>query len=149
MWVLLPITQRGEFRVNYGMGPSYGGIGGFGGGFGMFGVMFTVVFLLITGTFVVMLIKGIGDWNKNNHSPKLTVPAKVVAKRTNVTHHRHGGAEGIHHHHTSTSYYATFEVESGDRMELQLEGSAYGLMVEGDRGKLSFQGTRFLGFERM
>ena len=134
--------------MNYVMGPSYGGIGGFGSGFGIFGVMSTIVFLLITGTFAVMLIKGIGEWNKNNHSPKLTVPAKVVAKRTNITRHRHGGANDIHHHHTTTTYYVTFEVESGDRMELQLEGFEYGLMVEGDQGKLGFQGTRFLGFER-
>ena len=40
------------------------------------------------------------------------------------------------------------EVESGDRMELNLSGQEYGLLAEGDRGKLTFQGTRYLGFER-
>jgi len=39
-------------------------------------------------------------------------------------------------------------VESGDRFELQLQGQEYGLLVEGDRGKLTFQGTRFLEFQR-
>ena len=59
---------------------------GFGfGGFGMFQVMFTIVFLLCTGTFVVILVKGISEWNKNNHSPRLTVPATIVARRTNVS----------------------------------------------------------------
>lgn len=48
----------------------------------------------------------------------------------------------------STSYYATFEVESGDRMELQLSGQEYGQLAEGDTGVLSFQGTRFLSFDR-
>lgn len=133
--------------MNFVMGPTYGGFGGFGGGFGMFEVLFTIMFLLITGTFVVTLIRGIGEWNKNNHSPKLTVPAKVVAKRTNITRHSHGGANDLHHHHTSTTYYVTFEVESGDRMELHMTGSEYGLLVEGDKGKLRFQGTRYLGFE--
>jgi len=122
---------------------------GFGfGGFGMFQVMFTIVFLLCTGTFVVILVKGISEWNKNNHSPRLTVPATIVAKRTNVSRHRHGGANGHHHHHTSTTYYVTFQVESGDRMEFHITGQEYGLLVEGDRGNLSFQGTRYLGFER-
>ena len=122
---------------------------GFGfGGFGMFGVMFTIVFLLCTGTFVVILVKGISEWNKNNHSPRLTVPATIVAKRTNVSRHRHNGANGHHHHHNSTTYYVTFQVESGDRMELHLSGQEYGLLVEGDKGKLTFQGTRYLGFER-
>ena len=42
----------------------------------------------------------------------------------------------------------TFQVESGDRMELSMTGTEYGMLAEGDRGKLSFQGTRYLGFER-
>ena len=36
----------------------------------------------------------------------------------------------------------------GDRLELPVDGSDYGLLVEGDTGKLSFQGTRYLGFQR-
>ena len=42
----------------------------------------------------------------------------------------------------------TFQVESGDRMEFEVDGSDYGLLVQSDIGKLSFQGTRYLGFER-
>ena len=122
---------------------------GFGMGFDMFGIMFTIVFVLAIGTFIVTAVRGIGQWNKNNNSPRLTVPATVVAKRTNVTRHRHNGANGHHHHHTSTTYYVTFQVKSGDRMELETAGSEYGLLVEGDNGKLTFQGTRYLGFERI
>ena len=121
---------------------------GFGFGFDMFGIMFTLVFVLVIGVFVATAVKGIGEWSKNNNSPRLTVPATVVAKRTNVTRHRHGGVNGHHHHHTSTTYYVTFQVESGDRMELHMDGCEYGLLIEGDTGKLTFQGTRYLGFER-
>ena len=121
---------------------------GCGMGFDMFGIMFTIVFVLVIGTFIVTAIKGIGQWNKNNNSPRLTVPATVVSKRTNVTRHHHGGANGHHHHHTSTTYYVTFQVESGDRMELHVAGHEYGMLVEGDHGHLTFQGTRYLGFER-
>lgn len=120
---------------------------GFGTGFGIFGIMFTIVFILVIGTFVVIAVKGISQWNKNNQSPRLTVPATIVAKRAAVSHHRHGGVND-HHHHTSTSYYVTFQVESGDRMELHVAGHEYGLLIEGDSGKLTFQGTRYLGFER-
>ena len=115
-------------------------------GFGLFGVMFTLVFVMVFGVFVVTIIKMLGEWNKNNNSPRLTVPVTVVAKRTNVSHHHHAGEH--HHSTTSTSYYVTFQVESGDRMELRLSGSQFGLIVEGDRGLLTFQGTRFLNFER-
>ena len=122
---------------------------GFAFGFDMFGIMFTLVFVLVIGTFIVTAVRGISQWNKNNNSPRLTVPALVVAKRTNVTRHHHGGANGHHHHHTSTSYYVTFQVESGDRMELHVAGTEYGLLIEGDSGNLTFQGTRYLGFERL
>ena len=125
---------------------------GFNQGMGMFntfGIMFTIVFVLVIGMFIVIAVKGIGQWNKNNHSPRLTVPATVVAKRTNVSHHRHGDVnDHHHHHHTSTSYYVTFQVESGDRMELHVAGTEYGLLIEGDTGNLTFQGTRYLGFDR-
>lgn len=121
---------------------------GYGMGFESFNAMFTIVFLLIIGTFIFTAVKGIGQWNKNNNSPKLTVPVTVVSKRTDVTHHHHGGTNTHHHHHTSTTYYVTFQVESGDRMEFYVDGYEYGMLVEGDKGMLSFQGTRYLGFER-
>ena len=117
---------------------------GFDLGFGMFGIMFTLVFILIFGIFIVTIVRGIGEWNKNNHSPRLTVPATVVSKRTNISHHHHD-----HHTHHSTSYYVTFQVDSGDRMELHMTGQEYGMLVEGDKGNLMFQGTRYLGFERI
>ena len=121
--------------------------------FNVFRILFILVFLIVLGSFIVVAIKGIGQWNKNNHSPRLTVDARVVAKRMDVTHHHHanaGDATGAHGYSStsSTSYYATFEVESGDRMELSVNGGEYGLLAEGDCGRLSFQGTRYLGFER-
>ena len=134
------------------MGMGFGfndfGFSGFGTGFTIFQIMFTLVFVIVIGMFIVVAVKGISQWNKNNHSPRLTVPATIVAKRTNVSHHHHHGGTGMHHTTHSTTYYVTFQVESGDRMELHLSGSQYGLIVEGDRGLLTFQGTRFLNFER-
>ena len=55
----------------------------------------------------------------------------------------------MHHTTSSTSYHVTFEVESGDRLEFQLPSRTYGVILEGDRGKLTFQGTRFLEFQRL
>lgn len=120
----------------------------YGFGFILFRIMFILAFVLVIGMFLVFAVKGIAQWNQNNHSPQLTVPAVIVAKRTNVTRHRHSGAGGHHHHHTSTSYYVTFQFGGGDRMELLVSASEYGMLVEGDQGDLSFQGTRYLGFER-
>ena len=63
------------------------GFSGFGTGFSIFQIMFTLVFVLVIGIFIVIAVKGISQWNKNNHSPRLTVPAVVVAKRGHTTHH--------------------------------------------------------------
>ena len=48
-----------------------------------------------------------------------------------------------------TSYYVTFEFESKDRTEFRVNGKEYGMIAEGDYGKLKFQGTRFLEFNRI
>ena len=112
----------------------------------MFGLMFSIPFLMFTVVFIVILVKIIGQWHNNNQSPRLTVEATVVAKRGHTTHHHDAG--NMHHSHSSTTYYATFQFESGDRLELHVPHSQFGYLVEGDRGALTFQGTRFLGFER-
>ena len=89
--------------------------------------------------FGIALFRGISQWNRNNNSPRLTVSATVVAKRTYVQHYDDGSV---------THYYATFQSESGKRLELHIPRNQIGYLVEGDRGNLTFQGTRFLGFER-
>jgi len=116
-------------------------------GYNMFNIIqfiFPLMFLLILTLFVVILVRAIGEWTSNNQSPRLMVEAVVVGKRTSVSGNHSGEDGGM----TSTTYYVTFEVASGDRMELRLSGSEYGMLAEGDRGQLSFQGTRYLGFER-
>ena len=109
-------------------------------------IFMIVMFVLVFSVFIFVFVRIFKTWRKNEKSPRLTVPATVVTKRTHYSshHHHHGHAT----HHTSSSYYATFEVESGDRMELLIPVTEFGLLVEGDRGNLTFQGTRFLSFER-
>ena len=72
--------------------------------------------------------------------------------RTEVSHHHAnaGDASGAHGFHTTSAtwYYVTFQVESGDRMEFAVGGTDFGMLAEGDHGNLSFQGTRYLSFER-
>ncbi|MBO1913429.1 DUF2500 domain-containing protein, partial [Microvirga sp. 3-52] len=67
--------------------------------------------------------------------------------RTNTSGSSHHATDHMHSS-TTTSYYVTFQFESGDRTEFSLNGSQYGMLAETDIGKLSFQGTRYLGFAR-
>ena len=115
-------------------------------GFSIFFLFFILIFLLVMVGFVVILVKMISSWHKNNQSPRLTVAARVVAKRTDYSHHH--GHRDHSSHHISTWYYVTFQVDSGDRMEFCVSGSQYGMLIEGDQGMLTFQGARFLSFSR-
>lgn len=112
--------------------------------FGIFPILFGLVFVFVFGIIVYTFAQSIKRERRNDHSPRLTVEAKVVSKRSN--YHRHSGTDHVGHGHTT--YYVTFEVASGDRMELNVQGQEYGLLVEGDWGDLTFQGTRYLGFAR-
>jgi hypothetical protein len=117
---------------------------GFEQGFDMFSIMnmlFPLFFIIILGIIFFTIFKNIKQWNYNNKQPKLNVDALVASKRTQV---RGGGNNS----HASTMYFVTFQVESGDRMELVVNGSEYGMLAEGDFGELIFQGTRYLGFTR-
>lgn len=121
--------------------------------FYIFNVLFSIIFFCILALIIYNIVKNISTWNQNNHSERLTVPAKIVAKRTKVSQHQQpnaGDATGAHGFTvmSSTSYYVTFELENGERMELSVKGPEYGMLAEGDIGTLSYQGTRYLGFER-
>lgn len=54
--------------------------------------MFTLIFITVFGLIIFTIIRGIGEWNKNNQSPRLTVEASIVAKRTHVSRHTHHNA---------------------------------------------------------
>ena len=122
-------------------------------GSSLFGGLFSVVFVLVLVIIIMTVVRNLREWNRNNNSPRLTVPARVVGKRMDVTNSQQpvaGDASGAQGFYTtsSTVYYVTFQVQSGDRMELRVGGKEYGLLSEGDFGHLTFQGTRFLSFDR-
>lgn len=119
--------------------------------FDVMSAIFPIFFILVAALVVFTIIRGLAEWNKNNQSPRLTVDAKVVSKRKNTTHYQDNANYEVTHAvtmRTNTTYYVTFEVESGDRMEMCVDGQQYGMLAEGDSGKLTFQGTRYLGFDR-
>ena len=121
-----------------------------------FGAMSSVFPLLALAVFILIasiVVKGAAQWSKNNNSPRLTVECVVVDKRTETMMHQMpvaGDASGAHGYHTTTdtTHFVTFQVESGDKIEFTVSGSEYAQLAAGDQGKLTFQGTRYLGFEK-
>lgn len=130
-------------------------------GFSTFGsfndAMFTIVpifigivFVIVIGLIIYRLVQSADRWRRNNASPILTVDATVVTKRADVQSYHHAAAmsNAAPASYTTTQYYVTFEVPSGDRMELNVSDAEFGMLAEQDQGKLTFQGTRYLGFDR-
>ncbi|HEY9602136.1 MAG TPA: DUF2500 domain-containing protein [Allocoleopsis sp.] len=109
----------------------------------LFTILFIIVpifivigFIIILGRTLFAAIKALAERQHNNRQPIVFVTAQVVAKRIK--------ASGS----TSTYYYCTFEDEHSNRHEFCVSGSEYGLLVEGDLGVLTYQGTRYHYFQR-
>ena len=58
----------------------------FGAGFDLFStlfpIFFTIIFVFVIGTMIATLVRGAKEKRKNDASPRLSVPATVVNKRT-------------------------------------------------------------------
>ncbi|MEK3800727.1 DUF2500 domain-containing protein [Peribacillus sp. FSL H8-0477] len=114
---------------------------GFEPGFEPFFVVFFIILALVIGFFLFLVVGSIRQYSFNNKQPQVTTHAQVLTKRTKVS----GGSGDSS---ASTWYYITFETENGDRKEFQIKGQEYGMLADGDRGTLSYQGTRYRGFNR-
>lgn len=106
-------------------------------------IFIVVIAVILFGSMIAAAVSGVKQWNTNSHSPVEQCAVRVVAKRTDVSHHHHDN------HCSSTSwYYITFEFPDGGRREFQVDDRQYGMIAERDEGMLRFQGTRFLEFSR-
>jgi Protein of unknown function (DUF2500) len=104
----------------------------------------TPIFIGIVSLMVIVGVsRSVIQWHRNNQQPVTSAQAKIIAKRTEVR-----GSMSDSVGSTSTSYYCTFELTTGQRLEHRIAGREYGLLAEGDEGILTYQGTRYRGFQR-
>ena len=114
----------------------------------------TVLIAVFAALLIGAVGRGIYVWLRNNRAPRETVDARVVTKRMKVSGHGgHAGTRTVSGMNgvglsTYTRYFVTFELGNGRRLELGMKDPEYGMLAEGDLGRLSYQGTRYLGFER-
>mgnify|MGYP003869362593 CR=1 FL=1 len=109
------------------------------------GTVIPIFLVVMVGIIAVSAGRGILQWSRNNSSPLLTVPARIVSKRSEIRQQQQD--EGISSR-TTTTYYLTYELPGGKRMEFRVDGHEFGVSAEGDTGSLSYQGTRYHGFQR-
>lgn len=113
-------------------------------GVGLLTSIGVLIFLTATAIIIYGIVRSVSQWGKDQRAPRLSVAAKVVSKRAHTSVQHHSSTMDTRR----TVYYATFEFDSSDRMELSVPQEQYGYLVEGDCGILQFQGSRFLGFVR-
>jgi len=93
--------------------------------------------LILVFVLVCFLLLAFVRWFRNENSPVQNTPATVIHMRRKKhlrTHHR--------------SYHVTFLIESGEQLELRVKHDEYNAMDVGDKGTLTYQGTRYKSFER-
>ena len=106
----------------------------------VFDILCVVVFFMALSALVVYLFQNFSQWQRNRMAPRLSVGADVVSKRSDTCIPRGDQPPA------SGEYFVTFEMEGGDRMELRLPGQDFRRIAEGDFGKLTFQGSRYIAF---
>lgn len=92
------------------------------------------IFICAAAVIVMIVVKTL----KDNSGPESVSRATVVSKRMLVSGGEYGG----------TYYYVTFELANGERTELSVNGTQYGLLAEGDTGTLKSRGKAFVSFQR-
>ncbi|CQR56131.1 DUF2500 domain-containing protein [Paenibacillus riograndensis] len=114
--------------------------------FDLTGTVIPIFLAVVIGIIAVSAGRGLLQWNRNNKSPIMTIPARIVSKRSEVRQQQL--QDDSNNSRTSTTYYLTYESDRGERMEFKVDGNEYGMSAEGDRGILTYQGTRYHGFRR-
>ncbi|WP_208607125.1 DUF2500 domain-containing protein [Paenibacillus typhae] len=114
--------------------------------FDLTGTVIPIFLVVMIGIVAVTAGRGLFQWSRNNSSPLLTIPARIVSKRSEVRQQQL--QDDSQSSRTSTTYYLTYELQDGERMEFKVDGSEFGMSAEGDRGLLTYQGTRYHGFQR-
>lgn len=114
---------------------------GFGGAPAFIPMIAVIVIVAVVVIVLVKGVQGLFTWSSNNAAEILNKPSEIVTKRTEVW----GGSGNSS---TSTSYYITFEFEDCSRQEFEVKAKKFGMLVEGDIGILTYQGTRFIDYAR-
>ena len=104
-------------------------------------LMIVMPVVLVFSLAVLIIAKRVEISLKNSRSPVAAAAASAVSKRQSVSGGYNTGGY--------TSYFVTFEFDSGERAELSVSGEEFGMIAEGDRGTLTYQGTKFISFERI
>ena len=106
----------------------------------MNGTIFFGVWIILI---IFIIFNIISRYIKNENSPVIAAKARLFTKRADVS--SSADANGIIS--TSETLYLIYELDTGSKIELIVNGRIYRNAPEYEWGTLTFQGTRFIKFE--
>jgi predicted membrane protein len=111
----------------------------------LFFIMFLLSSLAFGVGFVFIIIYAVKQKSKDDNSPRVTLEAKVIDKRSASYRHHTPNSHLSHRHYY---HYVNFELQDGQRTELRVDRIDFDSLCVADEGMLTLQGTRFISFER-
>ena len=94
-------------------------------------MVLVVIFLIIIVLICMVDANTIICWFKNNRAPVHSMGASVLTKEIN-----------------ENKYYVCFGLEDGQMKRFSIDYYAYISLNEGEKGILTYQGTRFIRYDR-
>ena len=94
-------------------------------------MVLVVIFLIIIVIICMVYANTIICWFKNNRAPVHSMGASVLTKEIN-----------------ENKYYVCFGLEDGQMKRFSIDYYAYISLKEGEKGILTYQGTRFIRYDR-
>ena len=117
--------------------------------FPSFGTLVKLVLLAAVVLFVIIVVKGLAQYHRDNQAPMLTEQAVVTyipPVRDFHTTPYSSNRSGFFN--SSSAAFVSFQLNSGEVKRFRLQKEEYERLQAGDRGMLTYQGSRFRGFSK-
>ena len=109
-------------------------------------VSFIAMFCIVVGLSLIIVAR---QWWKNRHSPLIVTQATILDKRIEEHYIRSKrSASAGYRTRKVLIYYITFNLEGGEHIELRTNEQVYSKFQNGDCGKLTFKGSKYIEFVR-
>lgn len=98
---------------------------------------------------LILIIRKIFQWSKNNHSEVIKYELKIISKKEKYALLGASVARGLSKEASPRRYYLTGETKDGQVVRCQVPYNVYDRIREDSRALVTMQGTRFIAFERL
>ena len=108
-------------------------------------ILIGLIFAVVIGGITWQQIQKMRGSARNDTLPVLTTSATLVSKRKEIMA-QPPGINPKNQIPPSTTFFASFRLPDSQTVEVQMDDAQFATLTEGEAGRLTYRGTRFLGF---